>query len=87
MELQSALKIQRAWRSYFTNNKCQICELHIHMQEIDMCISCYDKDNLFRLCNCRHLSCPGDCGTLWCGCIDVCRGRCGFHDNVGFGCY
>lgn len=29
------------------------------------------------MCNCRCEGCPGDCGTLSCGCIDVCRGRCG----------
>ena len=28
-------------------------------------------------CPCYCEGCPGDCGTLWCGCIDVCRGRCG----------
>lgn len=30
-------------------------------------------------CNDPH--CEWDCGTLWCGCIDVCRGRCGFKGN------
>lgn len=31
-------------------------------------------------CPCYVEGCPGDCGTLWCGCIDVCRGRCGLRD-------
>jgi hypothetical protein len=31
-------------------------------------------------CPCYVRGCPGDCGTLWCGCIDVCRGRCGLRD-------
>ena len=26
---------------------------------------------------CGNWLCPGDCGTLVCGCIDVCRGKCG----------
>ena len=31
---------------------------------------------------CGDAHCDWDCGVLWCGCIDVCRGRCG----VGDGC-
>ena len=27
-------------------------------------------------CPCAWPNCPGDCGTLSCGCIDTCRGRC-----------
>ena len=27
------------------------------------------------LCHCKDDECIGDCGTLWCGCIDVCRRR------------
>ena len=29
------------------------------------------------ICFCREVDCPGGCGTLPCGCIDVCRGGCG----------
>jgi hypothetical protein len=29
-------------------------------------------------CPCEYPGCRGGCGVLWCGCIDVCRGRCGF---------
>lgn len=32
-------------------------------------------------CVCNYAKCQGDCGTLRCGCIDVCRGRCGAQDN------
>lgn len=28
-------------------------------------------------CHCGDLDCHYDCGTLSCGCIDMCRGRCG----------
>jgi hypothetical protein len=31
-------------------------------------------------CNCGCYACPGDCGVLVCGCIDMCRGRCGMRD-------
>ena len=36
-------------------------------------------------CPCYLKECPGDCGTLWCGCIDVCRGRCGLNDPLDRG--
>jgi hypothetical protein len=29
---------------------------------------------------CGISTCEGDCGTLDCGCIDVCRGRCGLRE-------
>ena len=29
---------------------------------------------------CGDKNCEWDCGELWCGCIDQCRGRCGFGD-------
>ena len=35
-------------------------------------------------CPCRYDGCDGDCGTLSCGCIDVCRGRCD-PEAYGFG--
>lgn len=28
---------------------------------------------------CGMIECEGDCGTLSCGCIDMCRGRCGWR--------
>ena len=31
-------------------------------------------------CPCNVIGCDGGCGTLWCGCIDVCRGRCGARE-------
>jgi hypothetical protein len=29
------------------------------------------------VCSCDDIWCNGTCGTLMCGCIDVCRNRCG----------
>lgn len=29
---------------------------------------------------CYHDDCTGECGILWCGCLHVCRGRCGLQD-------
>jgi hypothetical protein len=31
-------------------------------------------------CYCGHYDCKHDCGVLVCGCIDMCRGRCGMRD-------
>jgi hypothetical protein len=39
-----------------------------------------ETDNTYQ-CPCYVKGCDGDCGTLWCGCIDVCRGRCGLKDH------
>lgn len=36
---------------------------------------------LYPICYCGHDDCEWDCGVLWCGCIDVCRGRCGLRDR------
>jgi hypothetical protein len=32
------------------------------------------------VCNCFEVWCEGSCGCLDCGCIDVCRGRCGMNN-------
>ena len=34
-----------------------------------------------RVCPCYDEDCNWDCGTLWCGCIDVCRNRCGLNSD------
>jgi hypothetical protein len=31
---------------------------------------------------CGDDECEWDCGVLWCGCIDQCRGRCGLNDHL-----
>lgn len=41
-------------------------------------------DSLFEPHFCGDWMCPGDCGVLWCGCIDVCRKRHGCHDLGGW---
>ena len=30
-------------------------------------------------CGCYYKLCAGDCGVLKCGCIDLCRGKCGLR--------
>lgn len=42
---------------------------------------CHCNDEIYTGCPCYDRLCPGDCGTLWCGCIDVCRNRCGLRDD------
>ena len=56
-----------------------------HRNEDDSCHNCgysncvcgYEEDDE---CACGCAGCEGNCGTLRCGCIDVCRGRCGAYD-------
>ena len=43
--------------------------------DVDPDEHCGEEEEAFR-CVCVVLDCPGDCGTLPCGCIDTCRGRC-----------
>ncbi len=42
---------------------------------------CYEAEEDSTPCACNYSRCQGDCGTLRCGCIDVCRGRCGFGND------
>ncbi len=55
--------------------------------EAEMCAFCETNtgcrcnDDIYSRCPCSDTRCPGDCGTLWCGCIDVCRNRCGLRDD------
>jgi len=35
------------------------------------------KNYINRICYCGNKKCEWDCGVLVCGCIDMCRGRCG----------
>jgi hypothetical protein len=30
--------------------------------------------------HCGENTCEEDCGELWCGCIDICRGSCGLKE-------
>ena len=41
----------------------------------------YDCVRPSRLHYCGDAHCEWDCGVLWCGCIDVCRGRCGLKSS------
>lgn len=33
---------------------------------------------------CNSPECAHDCGMLWCGCIDTCRGRCGLREEYEY---
>lgn len=63
-----------------TNHTMEVTEY-----EDDGCPFCHSYANcdcnqeiIINRCACNDWMCPGECGTLWCGCIDMCRGRCGF---------
>lgn len=38
-------------------------------------------DSFKEICYCHDRRCNRDCGILSCGCIDICRGRCGNYDR------
>lgn len=76
MELQSALKIQRAWRSYRDTWICIACPNRLKLREYEVCDDCWNESyySNSRHC-CGDWLCNGGCGVLRCGCIDVCRCR------------
>ena len=88
----AATLIQNAWRNYalsycyrcdipmYTRKYvCRSChDIILEIEEANRKWSCgkgpYPKE---RLHYCNNYFCSGDCGLLACGCIDICRGRCG----------
>ena len=64
------------------------CECGRYDDDDDGCPGCGDKYCCGRCdepdeCPCGFGPCDGNCGTLGCGCVDVCRGRC--DPDYGFG--
>lgn len=54
-------------------------EAEFNDEEIDaFAIRGYDPN----VCYCGDKECAWDCGELWCGCIDVCRNRCGLNEHI-----
>ena len=87
--MDSAIRIQRWWRSFLKEKTpCSKCGIYIYTYLYEPgyteCANCYDTilndGSTNVLCYCRDWLCPGTCGELQCGCIDVCRGRCGLRD-------
>lgn len=68
--------------------KCNCCCYLVFKDNYDfdshICLGCKSK---LIICYCGDWTCDYNCGTLWCGCTDVCRGRCGFKDNIGYSNY
>jgi hypothetical protein len=84
MENNAAIRIQRAWRSI--RGKCSNCGLKCYIRDLystsKICEDC--ASDFSYGCPCGDWICDRKCGALWCGCIDICRGRCGIGDNVGY---
>lgn len=59
--LQTIIKLQKRWKEYFEQYRYAIL------------MDRYNPHG-YRCC-CRDDYCPGGCGVLRCGCIDVCRCR------------
>lgn len=54
------------------------------MDDDDYGYGCYGEYDSEDDCYCKYKGCDAKCGTLSCGCIDVCRGYCGRDDYCGF---
>ena len=59
------------------NKKISINPMNFN-QDIQIVLEYAGDDNW--ICYCKEIYCPGGCGTLRCGCVDVCLDRCG-EDN------
>jgi hypothetical protein len=68
------------FKNYFLSDNDTILSYYTEQLWDSDIESTKESDNEYK-CPCYCDGCPGDCGTLWCGCIDVCRGRCGLGDD------
>jgi hypothetical protein len=41
----------------------------------------WDYDDAEPVCPCGNVQCAHNCGTMRCGCVDVCRGKCAYDDD------
>ncbi len=65
---------------YYATNLCPGCDGYFGCNcHDDYADANLDFDDEWVHC-CGDRDCSGDCGQLECGCIDVCRGRCGRDD-------
>lgn len=81
-------------KKFIIHRQNKILDIHLSnvssktIQSVNNCGFCDRNDS----CDCNQIiipsqhycydsECNWDCGTLSCGCIDICRGRCEF-DNV-----
>ncbi len=53
------------------------CDEYDASEEADVC---YEEEVEEKPCPCNLITCQKDCGILSCGCIDICRGRCGMRN-------
>jgi hypothetical protein len=60
---------------------CSKCKEIDDKQKCKTCdkTTCYCEIKVIYKHYCGDINCEWDCGTLSCGCIDVCRGRCGLR--------
>ncbi len=86
MQAASAKRIQRIWKKMAVPVKCIKCKEPYYRWQLDphykCCETCYE--DVHYGCHCGDWMCDRTCGVLWCGCVDICRGRCGYKDNVGY---
>lgn len=47
-------------------------------KKLDIQFDYLNNDNY--VCDCYEVWCEGTCGVLSCGCVDLCRGKCGMNE-------
>ncbi len=60
---------------------CRYCRCSCEHCGNKWCDGVCKQDDDTESCYCGDHDCDYTCGTLSCGCIDICRGRCGFHSG------
>ena len=71
-----ALNVPEAFNK-FNEKRIHLNPFGFH-QKLDIQFEYVDSNDFVHYCD--DIWCQGGCGTLDCGCIDVCRGRCGMRD-------
>jgi hypothetical protein len=96
-QTKAATLIQRTWQKYRLRYcyrcksphrtyyvYCPACLAYVRKVEDENCKWRYRggpvPTEILHYCN--DYDCTGDCGELDCGCIDICRGRCGFRRSA-----
>jgi len=70
----TALGVPTEFMHVYNMKKIQLNPFGFH-KNLKVMFEYVSNDN--SVCSCGDLYCDGHCGTLVCGCIDLCRGYCG----------
>ena len=69
-----ATRVPEEFMKKYNKNKITLEPFGFH-KGLKIMFEYVSDDN--KICDCGNIYCDGDCGTLICGCVDICRGKCG----------